>query len=63
MKSWFEVVVRARLRPEEKDDKEILVLGRIVKVEDWVSPTRRIRDVGGSSWRVSGWQRDPRASR
>ena len=35
MKSWFEVVVRARLGPEEKDDKEISVLGRIVKVEDW----------------------------
>ena len=26
---------RARLGPEEKDDKEISVLGRIVKVEDW----------------------------
>eukprot|EP00973_Karenia_brevis_P047853 6641236-Karenia_brevis.AAC.1 len=31
MKSWFEIKVRAVLGPEEKDDKEVTILGRLVK--------------------------------
>ena len=31
MKSWFEIKVRAVLGPEESDDKEVVILGRIVK--------------------------------
>jgi hypothetical protein len=34
MKSWFEVKVRARLGPEQSDDKEIVVLGRVVSWRD-----------------------------
>jgi hypothetical protein len=34
MKSWFEVKVRARLGPEPDDDKEIVVLGRVVTWKD-----------------------------
>ena len=30
LKSWFEVKVRGRLGPDEKDDKEIIILGRTV---------------------------------
>ena len=31
MKSWFEVMVRARLGPPEKDDKQVVLLGRVVR--------------------------------
>ena len=31
MKSWFEIKVRAMLGPEEKDDKEVVLLGRVVR--------------------------------
>eukprot|EP00973_Karenia_brevis_P062282 8662628-Karenia_brevis.AAC.1 len=31
MESWFEVKVRAVLGPEEKDDKEVTILGRLVR--------------------------------
>eukprot|EP00973_Karenia_brevis_P054552 7580723-Karenia_brevis.AAC.1 len=31
MKSWFEIKVRATLGPEEGDDKEVTILGRLVK--------------------------------
>ncbi len=34
MKSWFEVKARARLGPEPDDDKEIVVLGRVVTWKD-----------------------------
>ena len=30
MKTWFEIKVRAILGPEEKDDKEVVILGRKV---------------------------------
>ena len=33
MKGWFEVKVRARLGPDVKDDKEIVILGRLVRWE------------------------------
>jgi hypothetical protein len=33
MKGWFEVKVRARLGPDETDDKEITILGRLVRWE------------------------------
>eukprot|EP00973_Karenia_brevis_P041928 5803671-Karenia_brevis.AAC.1 len=33
MKSWFEIKVRAVLGPDSKDDKEVTILGRIVR---WV---------------------------
>mgnify|MGYP000220182890 CR=1 FL=1 len=31
MQGWFEIKVRAVLGPDEKDDKEVVILGRIVK--------------------------------
>eukprot|EP00973_Karenia_brevis_P088374 12254077-Karenia_brevis.AAC.1 len=31
MESWFEIKVRAVLGPEPKDDKEVTILGRIVR--------------------------------
>eukprot|EP00973_Karenia_brevis_P068393 9512646-Karenia_brevis.AAC.1 len=31
MESWFEIEVRAVLGPEPKDDKEVTILGRIVR--------------------------------
>eukprot|EP00973_Karenia_brevis_P014380 1958437-Karenia_brevis.AAC.1 len=31
MKSWFEIKVRAVLGPEEKDDNEVTILGRLVR--------------------------------
>eukprot|EP00973_Karenia_brevis_P084068 11664326-Karenia_brevis.AAC.1 len=30
MRSWFEIKVRAILGPEEHDDKEVVILGRLV---------------------------------
>eukprot|EP00973_Karenia_brevis_P039316 5428927-Karenia_brevis.AAC.1 len=30
MESWFEIKVRAILGPEETDDKEVVILGRLV---------------------------------
>ena len=35
MKSWFEIKVRARLGPDEKDDKEVVLLGRVIRWKDW----------------------------
>eukprot|EP00973_Karenia_brevis_P023410 3221690-Karenia_brevis.AAC.1 len=31
MESWFELKVRAILVPEEKDDKEVVIWGRVVR--------------------------------
>eukprot|EP00973_Karenia_brevis_P037093 5113865-Karenia_brevis.AAC.1 len=31
MESWFEIKVRAILCPGEKDDKEVVILGRVVR--------------------------------
>eukprot|EP00973_Karenia_brevis_P018805 2576858-Karenia_brevis.AAC.1 len=31
MKSWFEIKARAILGPEEGDDKEVTILGRLVR--------------------------------
>ena len=31
MKSWFEIKVRAILGPEGRDDKEVVILGRILR--------------------------------
>ena len=35
MKGWFELKVRAILGPEEQDDKEVIILGRIVRWKEW----------------------------
>ena len=35
MKTWYEVKVRARLGPDEHDDKWATLLGRIIKWTDW----------------------------
>lgn len=35
MKSWFEVKVRALLGPDPKDSKEVVILGRVVRYQDW----------------------------
>eukprot|EP00973_Karenia_brevis_P010048 1360936-Karenia_brevis.AAC.1 len=34
MESWFEIKVRAVLGPEDKDDKEVSILGRLVRWTD-----------------------------
>eukprot|EP00973_Karenia_brevis_P012802 1738798-Karenia_brevis.AAC.1 len=34
MASWFEIKVRAVLCPEDKDDKEVTMLGRLVRWTD-----------------------------
>eukprot|EP00973_Karenia_brevis_P028201 3885601-Karenia_brevis.AAC.1 len=34
MESWFEIKVRAVLGPEPKDDREVAILGRIVRWND-----------------------------
>eukprot|EP00973_Karenia_brevis_P061747 8587590-Karenia_brevis.AAC.1 len=34
MESWFEIKVRAALGPEEKDDKEVRILGKLVRWTD-----------------------------
>ena len=31
MKSWFDIKVRARLGPEEKEDKSVTILGRMIR--------------------------------
>jgi hypothetical protein len=35
LKSWFDIKVRGRLGPEPEDDKEITILGRIVRWRSW----------------------------
>ena len=35
MKSWYQIKVRARLGPEEGDDKQAVLLGRIVRWHEW----------------------------
>ena len=35
MKSWFEIKVRGILGPERNDDKEVTILGRVVKWKSW----------------------------
>ena len=35
MKGWFEVKVRAKLGPEDTDDKEVTILGRTVRWKAW----------------------------
>ena len=35
MKSWYEIKVRARLGPDEHDDKEATLLGRTIRWNDW----------------------------
>ena len=35
MKEWFELTVRGILGPEVGDDKEVVILGRIVRWEEW----------------------------
>ena len=34
MKAWFEIKVRARLGPEDRDDKDVTILGRTVRWRD-----------------------------
>ena len=34
MKAWFEIKVRAILGPQDKDDKEVVILGRVVRWTD-----------------------------
>ena len=35
MRSWFDIKVRGRLGPEPGDDKEISILGRVVRWRSW----------------------------
>ena len=35
MKTWFDIEVRAILGPDQKDDKEVVILGRVVRWRDW----------------------------
>ncbi len=46
MKSWFEIKVRAMLGPDDKDDEEVILLGRRIrwlenKVEWVADPNHR----------------------
>eukprot|EP00973_Karenia_brevis_P044084 6109332-Karenia_brevis.AAC.1 len=34
MEKWYEIKVRAILGPERQDDKEVIILGRIVRWTD-----------------------------
>eukprot|EP00973_Karenia_brevis_P026388 3640341-Karenia_brevis.AAC.1 len=45
MESWFEIKVRAILGPEEQDDKEVVILGRIVR---W------LKEAKSGKWRQRG---------
>jgi hypothetical protein len=35
MKEWFEIKAIAKLGPEDKDDKEVTILGRTVRWKNW----------------------------
>ena len=35
MRKWFEIRIRAVLGPEEKDDKDVVILGRVVRWKEW----------------------------
>ena len=35
MQSWYEIKLRAILGPDAKDDKEVVMLGRMVKYCKW----------------------------
>ena len=35
MKSWFEIKVRGVLGPDLNDDKEVVILGRTVRLKSW----------------------------
>ena len=35
MKGWLEIKVRAKLGPEDTDDKEVTILGWTVRWQDW----------------------------
>ena len=35
MQSWFEIKVRGILGPDDKDCKEMVILGRVVKWKSW----------------------------
>ena len=35
LESWFDIKVRARLGPEQDDDKEVSILGRVVRWRSW----------------------------
>ena len=61
MKSWFEVKVRARLGPEPSDDKEIVVLGRVVSWKDEGIEYQADLSTGASYSSSSASMRGPRA--
>ena len=59
MKSWFEVKVRAMLGPDDKDDKEVVLLGRIMR---WLGTRwngKQTLNIGRRCWNTSGWMREP----
>jgi hypothetical protein len=33
--TWFEIKVRATLGPDDKDDKEVIILGRALRWKTW----------------------------
>ena len=35
MRSWFEIKVRAIIGPDVGDDKEVVILGRVVRWKEW----------------------------
>ena len=70
-KSWFEVKVRAMLGMDKRDDKEITILGRIVRwtskgIEYEADPRHRTKvmeyfglaQVGGLSFHFFTWRPD-----
>eukprot|EP00973_Karenia_brevis_P092851 12414382-Karenia_brevis.AAC.1 len=61
MESWFEIKVRAILGPEEKDDEEVVILGRVANGNDELGFDRRTKPGmvnGDREDRVEEWEED-----
>eukprot|EP00973_Karenia_brevis_P092898 12414579-Karenia_brevis.AAC.1 len=57
MNSWFEIKVRAVLGPEEKDDKEVTILGRL-SIFGFNSNTKPSGVNGDREDRVEEWEEE-----
>ena len=58
MKGWFEIKLRGILGPDEGDDKEVTILGRIVKWESWGFSGKRTQNIGNLSLNILGSTRE-----
>eukprot|EP00973_Karenia_brevis_P005991 815404-Karenia_brevis.AAC.1 len=55
MESWFEIKVRAVLGPELKDDKEVSILGRMVRWREGGLSMRLAPNTERSFWSIFGF--------